>query len=146
MSNVMKKRFTVSYEWSCEAIEGDLPEEWQKALQESAEIRIHENMGEGYISGELYEYLGDHVECRGWWSVEDQQEPEEPACLTRSMLDTAAQDYLLAPGDQSAWITAGPYSLYIVQNDQKVSVDAYQVGYEMSSELASFCLPIPAPE
>ena len=77
----MQRQKTISYNWSCSQIKGEIPEPLALALEESAEDRIFEMMKEGYISGELLDNVNidipnmktpeDGWECKGWWQADE---------------------------------------------------------------------------
>jgi len=70
------KKITITW-WPADDREGEVPDEYKDALEESGFARAIEMMSKGFSSGELNDnvYLSldgeseDGVDFRGWWSV-----------------------------------------------------------------------------
>ena len=81
----MSRLLVIDYYWRCESFKKGIPPKLAEALEESAEDRIKEMMGQGYLSGELIDYVNmdipgrktpeDGWECRGWWNLHKEDEP-----------------------------------------------------------------------
>ena len=64
----------VEYRYFC----GDMPpitwlqdEEFQTFLEDEAEQRIRDCIGQDYVSGELNTMYQGQLEIRGWWEIKD---------------------------------------------------------------------------
>lgn len=81
----MSRLLVIDYYWRCESFKKGIPPKLAEALEETAEDRIKEKMGEGYLSGELIDYVNmdipgrrtpmDGWECHGWWNLKKENEP-----------------------------------------------------------------------
>ncbi len=73
----MKREIAISYNWQCEALEGEIPFCLAEVLEEHTYDRVFLMMKDGYTSGELccnanIDIEGkvtpeDGWECHGWW-------------------------------------------------------------------------------
>lgn len=71
----IERKINIVYRWWRDG-ENEIKPSHIPALEETAEKRIHEMMGEGYTSGELNDniYMDDDdpedgIEYTGWWEV-----------------------------------------------------------------------------
>ena len=77
----MERKIQINYHWSCLETGWEIPEKHKEALEEDAEKRIFQMLGEGYYQGQLSttvrfgrdivpeEDEEDGLNYSGWWSV-----------------------------------------------------------------------------
>jgi len=74
----MTGKLTMKYWWQCEDFKR-IPKELEVILHKAAQDRIMEKFREGYVSGELFEYINIDIKgrktpvegwaCSGWWDI-----------------------------------------------------------------------------
>ncbi|MCK9433726.1 MAG: hypothetical protein M0R32_02630 [Candidatus Cloacimonetes bacterium] len=92
----------IDYYWRCESFKKEIPTKLLEALEETAEARISEMMGQGYLSGELIDYVNmdipgrktpeDGWECHGWWNLKKEREPS-PEVSTVNVIEIRGGEY-----------------------------------------------------
>lgn len=74
----MERTITIKYSWYCDKFKKGIPKELTEDLEQRAEYRVWSMTKQGYVEGELLEYVITDVpgkktpkegwECRGYWS------------------------------------------------------------------------------